>query len=95
VNPITAAIGERAMRVFAASFMTKGSATSALHALNRLLGTSDTVRIAPLGDRVPGGPTMVLAGRFEDDVIAAVRRAVAGMGGTIVVDVDEGADQNA
>ena len=34
-------------------------------------------------------PEMILAGRFADDVISAVRRAVVELGGTVVVDFDE------
>ena len=80
------------MRILAASFMTRPSAVLALEALDRRFGTGDT-RIAVLGGtgEEPGGqqPEMILAGRFTDDVIAAVRRAMVELGGTVVVDVDE------
>jgi hypothetical protein len=84
------------MRILAASFMTLASATKALDALNRQFGTEDDVRLAPLGRAGgPGGPTMVLAGRFADDVVEAVRRAVKKFGGTVVVDADDRATGNA
>ena len=71
-------------------------AAVALEALDRQFRTGDDVRLAPLGNADhPDGPTTVLAGRFGDDVMAAVRTAVAEMGGTVVMDVDEGSNGNA
>jgi hypothetical protein len=79
------------MRIFAASFMTRATAVQALDALDRWFDGSADVRIAALGHAGGGtGPTMVLAGRFGDDVMAAVRIAVAELGGTVVVDRDDG-----
>lgn len=89
------------MRILAATFMTRPSAVMAREALDRSFGTA--VRIAVLGgtgddtgaedegpeDTDAQRPEMVLAGRFTDDVIAAVRRAILELGGTVVVDVDE------
>ena len=80
------------MRILAASFMTRPSAVRALEALDGRFGTGHT-RIAVLGgtgEQVGGPkPEMILAGRFTDDVIAAVRGAILELGGTVVVDVDE------
>jgi len=80
------------MRILAASFMTRPTAVRALEALALRFGKGDT-RIAVLGGtgEEPGGqqPEMILAGRFTDDVISAVRRAVVELGGTVLVDVDE------
>src|SRR5258708_39109374 len=36
------------------------------------------------------GPVAVLAGRFEEDVVAAARTVVEGLGGTVVIDIDAG-----
>jgi hypothetical protein len=87
--PFTGGLG---MRILAASFMTRPSAIRALEALNGRFG-SGHARIAVLGGtgEETGGrqPEMILAGRFTDDVISAVRRAVEELGGTVVVDVDE------
>jgi hypothetical protein len=80
------------MRILASSFMTRPSAVRALEALDGRFGTGHT-RIAVLGgtgEKVGGQkPEMILAGRFTDDVIAAVRGAILELGGTVVVDVDE------
>jgi hypothetical protein len=78
------------MRIFAASFLTEETAVQALEALNRQFSASASVRIAPLGHAGGGGgPSMVLAGRFEDHVIEAVRLAVAELGGTVIVEAEE------
>ena len=85
------------MRILAASFVTRPLAVRAQEALAGRFGTGHT-RIAVLGgseddteadDTVGQRPEMILAGRFSDDVIAAVRRAIVELGGTVVVDVDE------
>jgi hypothetical protein len=85
------------MRILAASFMTRPLAVRAQEALVGRFGTGH-VRIAVLGgtgedteaeERVTQRPEMILAGRFTDDVISAVRRAIVDLGGTVVVDVDE------
>ena len=97
--PFTGGLG---MRILAASFMTRPSAVKALEALDRRFG-SGHARIAVLGgtgedtgaeeneaeETGSRQPEMILAGRFTDDVISAVRRAVMELGGTVVVDVDE------
>ncbi len=78
------------MRIFAASFLTEESAVHALEALDRRFRASSSIRIAPLGHTGGDkGPGMVLAGRFEEDVIGAVRLAVAELGGTVLVDAEE------
>jgi hypothetical protein len=80
------------MRILAASFMTRPSAVRALEALNGRFGVGHA-RIAVLGgtreETTGQQPEMILAGRFTDDVIAAVRHAIMELGGTVVVDVDE------
>lgn len=88
------------MRILAATFTTRPSAVMARESLERRFGTGHT-RIAALGgtgdqtgEETGDGtgeqqPEMILAGRFTDDVIAAVRRAIMELGGTVVVDVDE------
>lgn len=78
------------MRIFAASFLTEDSAATALEALSRRFRSHSSIRIAPLGHTSgAAGPSMVLAGRFEDDVIDAVRLAIAELGGTVLVDAED------
>ena len=78
------------MRILAASFRTEQSAASALVALNRRFASSRGFRLARLGQfGNPNRPSAVLAGPFADDVVAAVKRAVRKLGGTVVVDIDE------
>jgi hypothetical protein len=78
------------MRIFAASFLTEESAVQALEALGRRFRSASSARIAPLGHTGGAkGPSMVLAGRFEDDVIDAVRLSIAELGGTVLVDAEE------
>jgi hypothetical protein len=78
------------MRIFAASFLTEDSAATALAALSRRFRASSSMRIAPLGHTGGAtGPSMVLAGRFEDHVIDAVRLSVTELGGTVLVDAEE------
>jgi hypothetical protein len=78
------------MRIFAASFLTEESAVQALEALDRQFRTSSSIRIAPFG-HTGGveGPSMLLAGRFENHVIDAARVAIAELGGTVLVDAEE------
>jgi hypothetical protein len=78
------------MRILAASFETVDAATRALQALGRRFDTATSLEIAPLGHAGrSSGPGMVLAGRFEEDVIEAVRVAVRELGGTVVVDREQ------
>ena len=78
------------MRIFAASFLTEDSAVEALEALDRRFKASASMKIAPLGHAgIGSGPSIVLAGAFEDDVIEAVRLAIAELGGTVLVDAQE------
>jgi hypothetical protein len=78
------------MRILAASFMTEQSAAAALLTLNRRFATSRGFRLAPLGQfGNPNRPSTVLAGPFDEDVVAAVKRAVEELGGTVVIDIDE------
>ena len=79
------------MRRFAASFQTEESAVHALEELDRRFGDSARMGLAPLGHAGPGGgggARMVLAGTFQDDVIAAVRLVVSELGGSMVVDTE-------
>ena len=78
------------MRIVAASFLTEDCAVEALEALDRRFRASASMKIAPLGHTSGTvGPSMVLAGAFEDDVIDAVRRSVSDLGGTVLVDAQE------
>ncbi len=78
------------MRILAASFMTQVAAAATGAYLNRRFPLGGLVEFAELGRAgKPNGPTTVLAGRFADDVIGAVRDAVTERGGTVVVDIDE------
>jgi hypothetical protein len=81
------------MRILAASFLTEESAVRALDALDRQFRATSSIRIAPFG-HTGGvqGPSMLLAGRFDDHVIEAVRAAVAELGGTVIVDAEERPD---
>ena len=79
------------MRVLAASFMDNASAHAARDGLSSALGMSlDHVRIAGLAQPSDlSGPAAILAGRFEDDVVATVRTVVERHGGTLVADIEE------
>jgi histone H3/H4 len=78
------------MRIVAASFMEHVVATAAMNRLSDELGVGHgTIRVAPLGRAAePHGPTVVLAGRFQDDAVGAVRTVVEELDGTVVIDVD-------
>jgi hypothetical protein len=79
------------MRILAASFEDEQAATDAMERLDREFGLiAGSIHVAGLGRASdPSGPGGILAGRFEQDVIAAVRAVVRVMGGTIVVDAEE------
>jgi hypothetical protein len=73
--------------LLAASFANEAAAEAALsHLLRRFGGHHEEIRVSPLGRASdPTGPGAVLAGRFEDDVLDAVRAAVEAAGGSIIV----------
>ena len=78
------------MRILAASFETEAAAILAIDALYRSFPAGGRSSIAPLGTAGDArGPTTIVAGRFADDVIAAVHSAIRELGGTVVIDVDE------
>jgi adenine deaminase len=78
------------MRVLAAAFP---DATSALAAERRLIAghlvAGADVEIAALARMGAPKSANVLAGTFEEHVVAAVREVVRRHGGTVVIDVDE------
>ena len=77
------------MRVVAATFSKPSQASAACELLSRGLHSHD-VQVAPLGH--PGekeNGDAVLAGRFPDDVAAAVVALVERAGGVIVANIDE------
>ena len=79
------------MRVLAASFADREAAVRVLDALRERYELSpDDAAVAPLGLGASSThPFTVLAGRFQEDRIDAVRELGEGHGGEIVVVVDE------
>ena len=78
------------MRILAAAFKREDTAVAAFRELNRRFAASRGFRIAPLGRAGdPEGPTTVIAGSFEDDVVAAIKAAVEDLGGDVVIDIDQ------
>jgi hypothetical protein len=78
------------MRVLAAAFEELGAATSALEELRDRYGLRATdAGIAPLASGDPSGGQTLLAGRFYDDAVPAIRAVVAEHGGEVVSEVDE------
>jgi actin-like ATPase involved in cell morphogenesis len=81
------------MRVLAASFPDEGSARAARTRLIRALSLeASDVEVEALARATHAHDTTVLVGRFEDDVVATARAVVAEFKGTLVVDVDGGAE---
>ncbi len=80
------------MRVLAARFIDAAAADRALaHLRHRLELGSDDASLAPLGGTdQPTDGSVVLAGRFRESRVAAVRRFIEASGGVVVTDVDEG-----
>jgi len=77
------------MRILAASFRNKSSAASALKTLDKRY-PGGGLELASLGTSYDRrGPSTVIAGRFAQHVVAAVRTAITEMGGRVVIDVDE------
>ena len=84
--------GRMHVRVLAARFATAEEADVAVTRLRRELDLGpDDVGLAPLGGAdQPAGDAVVLAGRFREARVALVREVIAGAGGVMVADVDEG-----
>jgi len=78
------------MRTVAASFSTLPAAEGALAALGAAFDLAPgQVKLALLGHTTyPADPDRIMAGRFEDADVIAVREIVERFGGTIVTDVD-------
>lgn len=78
------------MRLLAASFQDGASARDArARLLSELVLDADQVGVEALaqpGDRA--GAAAILAGRFQEDVVAAAREMVEGLGGTVMLDID-------
>lgn len=79
------------MRVLAASFPNDASARAAQAQLTQQFALhADQIGVEPLAHlRSRAGPPAILAGRFEDEVVATARAVVEGLGGTLVVDIDD------
>ncbi len=78
------------MRAIAASFSDVLAAEAALEGLRTLLVFAPgQVRVARLGHAsYPVVPDTVLAGRFREADVAAVREVVENFGGRVLTDVD-------
>lgn len=79
------------MRVLAARFADRGAAATLLDQLKERYGLgSEDAAVAPLGEtegqREPG---VLLAGRFDDALVAEIRRLFEERGGSLVTDVEE------
>ena len=79
------------MRVLAAKFADREAALRVLESLRAAydLGPHDA-EVAPLGEPDDGDRSTVLAGRFHDARLAAIRDTISRAGGLVVADVDEG-----
>jgi hypothetical protein len=80
------------MRVLAAAFPDDSSAHVAearlIAQLNLEAGQIGVEALARLPDRVGSGA--ILAGRFQEDRVRVARRLLEGLGGTMVIDIDDG-----
>lgn len=78
------------VQLLAISFPDAASAATAEAMLVRVFGPGGSMHMAPLGEAsYPVRERSLLVGRFQDDVIAAVRAAVREAGGTIEMDIPE------
>jgi hypothetical protein len=78
------------VRLLAISFASGTIAAAAAAMLNRAFEPVDGMELAPFGrQNYPGRSRSMLVGRFQEDVIDAVRFAVKQGGGTIEVDLPE------
>lgn len=80
------------MRVLAASFPDDASARAAQEDLIVQFALEanqiGVEALAPMSERA--GTRAILAGRFQDDVVAVARSVVEGHKGTMVIDIDDG-----
>ncbi len=79
------------MRVLAAAFPDDASARAAQGRLiNKFALEPDQIGVEALA-QTPGrsGPRAILAGQFQEDVVASARDVVEHFGGTMVIDIDD------
>ncbi len=78
------------MRVLAASFPDDDSARAAReHLISRFRLDDNQVAVEALAHGRRRQDAAILAGRFQDDVVAAAREVVTQFGGTMVIDIDD------
>jgi len=78
------------MRVLAASFPDDRSACAARdHLINTLTLDASQIGVKALAYGRRRTDVAILAGRFDDDVVATARDAVSQLGGTLVIDMDD------
>lgn len=88
--PIPDHAREANMRVLAAAFENAAAARTVLEELRRRFDLPSTdVGIAPLGTDDRSGNRTVLAGRFREGNVDAIRAMVTAHGGLVVSEVDE------
>lgn len=79
------------MRVLAASFPDDASARAARIQLIRDFALdASQIGVQALADARDVSDVAVLAGRFQEEVVAATREIVELFGGTMVIDIDDG-----
>jgi hypothetical protein len=78
------------MRVLAASFPDDDSACAARDRLiNALALDAGQIGVEALAHGRRRKDLAILAGRFQEDVVATAREVVAQLGGTLVIDIDD------
>lgn len=78
------------MRVLAASFPDDASARAARAYLMRAFTLdASQIGVEALANGRSRKDVAILAGRFQDEVVAAARYAVRQFGGTLVIDIDD------
>jgi hypothetical protein len=78
------------MRVLAASFPDDDSARAArAHLIREFTLDASQIGVEALAHGRSRKDAAILAGRFQDDVVAAARDAVERFGGTLVIDIDD------
>lgn len=78
------------MRVLAATFPDDASARAAERHLMSAFGLdAGEIGVEALAHERSVRDEAVLAGRFQDDVVAAAREVVDQCGGTLVIDIDD------
>ena len=79
------------MRILAASFRDDASARAAQMKLIEAFGLdASQIGVEALAHERSVTGEAVLAGRFQEEVVDAARDVVAGFGGTLVIDIDDG-----